>query len=194
MWHGILIPVFHCRLSYSVHTPPCATACINICVHFKDPIVPINVWWIMETLKHPAWTLGWVARLSQLAFLRESNLNFPWGKSQCDNTIVNKKNEKIKKWRQRFQTSGLKTGVVSHQRFYRTDRQIKSAGHASGAGQVPSRCVTHERTEDVWHCSLHLAWCPVDGEGSTHSLWDPVLRGEFCTFTYRTLSLKYSRY
>ena len=84
---------FQCRLSYRVRTPPCAIACINICVHVKDPVVHVRVWWIMETLKHPACTIDLVdygntetpgmhdrlgsAALSQLAFPGESNSNFP---------------------------------------------------------------------------------------------------------------------
>ena len=54
---------FRCRLSYGVRTPPCAIACIYIYVDVKDPVVHDGVRWIMETLKHPAYTLGWVARL-----------------------------------------------------------------------------------------------------------------------------------
>ena len=54
---------FQSRLSYGVRTPSCAIACINICVHVKDPVVHVRVRWIMETLKHPACTVGWVARL-----------------------------------------------------------------------------------------------------------------------------------
>ena len=54
---------FQCRLSYSVRTPPCAIACIYICTHAKDPVVHVRVRWIMETLKHLACTIGWVARL-----------------------------------------------------------------------------------------------------------------------------------
>ena len=54
---------FQCRLSHGVRTPPCATACIYICTHVKDPVVHIRVRWIMETLKHTACTVGWVARL-----------------------------------------------------------------------------------------------------------------------------------
>ena len=50
-------------LTVPVH-PPCAIACINICAHFKDPVVHVRVRWIMEMLKHPACTIGWVARLS----------------------------------------------------------------------------------------------------------------------------------
>ena len=46
----------------SVHNP-CAIACIYICVHVKDPVVHVRVRWIMDKLKHPACTVGWVARL-----------------------------------------------------------------------------------------------------------------------------------
>ena len=53
---------FQCRLSYGVCTPSCAIACINICAYVKDPVVHVRVQWIMETLKHPACTVGWVAR------------------------------------------------------------------------------------------------------------------------------------
>ena len=43
----------------------------------------------METLKHPAYTLGLgSAPLSQMAFPGESNPNFPWEKSHWDNTVV----------------------------------------------------------------------------------------------------------
>ena len=54
---------FQCRLSYGVRTPPCAIACIYICAHVKDPVVHVRVRWIIETLKHPACTVGWVERL-----------------------------------------------------------------------------------------------------------------------------------
>ena len=54
---------FQRRLSYGVQTPPCATACINICVHVKDPVVHVKVRWIMETREHPTCAIGWVARL-----------------------------------------------------------------------------------------------------------------------------------
>ena len=54
---------FHCRLSYGVHTPSCAMACIKLCAHVKDPVVHVRVWWIVETLKDPACTVGRVERL-----------------------------------------------------------------------------------------------------------------------------------
>ena len=54
---------FQCRLFHGVRTPPCAIACINICVHIKDPVVYVRFRWIMETLKHLACTVGWLARL-----------------------------------------------------------------------------------------------------------------------------------
>ena len=68
---------FQCRLSYGVRTPQCAIACVNIYAHVKDPEVHVRVRLIMETLKYPACTEGWVARLLQLAFPRESNQNIP---------------------------------------------------------------------------------------------------------------------
>ena len=54
---------FRCRFSYGLRTSPCAIACIYICAHVKDPVVHVRVRWIMETLKHPACTVRWVARL-----------------------------------------------------------------------------------------------------------------------------------
>ena len=50
-------------LRVSVHPRPCAVACTYIWAHVKDPVVHVRVRWIMETLKHPACTVGWVARL-----------------------------------------------------------------------------------------------------------------------------------
>ena len=63
--HRIFLPVATFSadsLSVSVH-PPCAIAYICIYAHVKDPVVHVRVLWIMETLKHPAYTVGWVARL-----------------------------------------------------------------------------------------------------------------------------------
>ena len=54
---------FQCRLFCGVRTPPCAIACSYVCAHVKDPAVHFRVRWIVETLKHPACTVGWVARL-----------------------------------------------------------------------------------------------------------------------------------
>ena len=54
---------FWCRLFHSVRKTPCATACIYICAHVKDPVVHVKVRWTMETLKRPACTVDWVARL-----------------------------------------------------------------------------------------------------------------------------------
>ena len=50
------------------YTPRMQIACINICAHVKDPVVHVRVRWNMETLKHPAYTVGWVARLSRSWF------------------------------------------------------------------------------------------------------------------------------
>ena len=55
---------FQCRLFYGVRTPPCATACINICAHVKDLVVHVRVRCVIEGLKHPVCPVGWIARLS----------------------------------------------------------------------------------------------------------------------------------
>ena len=34
---------FQCRDSYSVRTPLCATACINICTHVTEPVFHVRV-------------------------------------------------------------------------------------------------------------------------------------------------------
>ena len=81
---------FLCRLSYSVHTSLCAIACIYISPYVKDHVLHVRVWWILETLKHPACTVCCVARLLQLAFPKESYPIYPWEKSYCDNTAVKK--------------------------------------------------------------------------------------------------------
>ena len=67
----------------------CKYVCKNITyAHVKDPAVHVSVRWIMETLQiHMRHRLG---VLSQLAFLREGDPNFPWEKSQWDNTVVKK--------------------------------------------------------------------------------------------------------
>ena len=44
------------RLTFSVPTPPCAIACINICTQVKDPVVHVRIWWILATHKYPACT------------------------------------------------------------------------------------------------------------------------------------------
>ena len=74
---------FQCRLAYGVRTPPCPVACIYICAHSKDPVVHVRVRWAMKTLKHPASTVGWTARLCRSwLFPGESNPNFPLEKFQ----------------------------------------------------------------------------------------------------------------
>ena len=80
---------FQCRLSHSVRTRHWAIACINICAHVKDPVVHVRAKWIMETIKHPACTVGQTARLCR-SWLSpgKSNPNFPWEKSHWDNTVV----------------------------------------------------------------------------------------------------------
>ena len=70
---------FQWRRSYGVYTPPCAIACINnVCAHCKDLEVRVRVRWIMETLEHPACTVGWVAQLCRSWFSPgKANPKFP---------------------------------------------------------------------------------------------------------------------
>ena len=57
--------------------------------------IHVRVRWIMETLKTPSMHPRLCsATLSQLAFRRESNPNFPWKKCQWDNTVM-KRNPSI---------------------------------------------------------------------------------------------------
>ena len=63
-----------------VRTPPCANACINICAHVNDPVVHFRVRWIMDTLKHRASTVGWVAQLCRSLLSPEKQPEFPMGK------------------------------------------------------------------------------------------------------------------
>ena len=79
---------FQRRLFYSVRTFLCAVACLNSCAHIRDPVVHVRVQWIMETLKHPACSVSWVAWLLQLAFAGESNLNFSLDQSQWGDRVV----------------------------------------------------------------------------------------------------------
>ena len=54
---------FQCRLSYGVCIPSCAIAGTYICAYVKDSVVHVRARWIMETLKHPACTVGLVTQL-----------------------------------------------------------------------------------------------------------------------------------
>ena len=73
--------LFFRRLSYGVCT------CVNICVCIKGPVVRVKVLSIMETLKHPSCTVGWVARLFTAGFPHREQPN-SWEKSQWDNTVA----------------------------------------------------------------------------------------------------------
>ena len=72
-----------------IRTPLRAIACINIGAHVRDHIVRVRIRWVLEALKHPACTVGWVARLcrSWLSPGKE-HPNFSWEESNWDNTIV----------------------------------------------------------------------------------------------------------
>ena len=87
---------FQCRLPYSVCIPLCAIACINICAHIKDPGVHIRAQWIMETLKHPACTIGCIAQLCHnwLFLGRATQISHgrnPLGKHSCKKFLIEDK-------------------------------------------------------------------------------------------------------
>ena len=82
---------FQPRLSYGVHTPPCATGCINICTQVAAPVLRVRVRWIMETLKHPARTVGWVTRLCRSWLSPGKAIRFPMGKNPLGQYSCKKK-------------------------------------------------------------------------------------------------------
>ena len=86
---------FQCRLSYGVRTSPVCNHMHYICAHVEDPVVHVRVRWIMETLKHPACTVGWVAQLycswlSSRKATQISQVKNPIG----GNTVVKSKSKK----------------------------------------------------------------------------------------------------
>ena len=85
---------FQCRLSYGVRKPPCAIARNYVCAHVKDPVFHVRVRWIMETLKHPACTLGWVARLCRSWLSRGRQPEFPLGDIPLGQYSCKKKKKK----------------------------------------------------------------------------------------------------
>ena len=112
---------FQCRLFCGVRTPPCAIAFTNICAHVKDPVVHVRVQWIMETLKHPACTLCWIALLCR-SWLSpgEGNPNFPWEKSHWENVVVKSKKIKLKK----YYDPGVQYGITDNYDPYNSELYI----------------------------------------------------------------------
>ena len=103
-----------CRLSYVCPYTPCAIACISICAHVKHPVVHVRVRWIMETLKHPPYTVGWVARLCRnwLPWKKATRIS-RGNQSHWDNTVVKSK-EKVKSTQTTGTCPGLAQGVGLH--------------------------------------------------------------------------------
>ena len=83
---------FQCRFSYGVCTYPREIACINFCVHVRDPVVRVRVRWITEALKHSSCTVDWVARLchSWLSQGKATRISH-WRKFRWANTVVKSK-------------------------------------------------------------------------------------------------------
>ena len=87
-------------LRVSLH--PCAITCIDICAHVKDPVVHVKVRWIMETLKHPARTVGWVARLCRSWLSRGRQPEFPMGEIPVGQYSCNNNNNDNNKYKPTF--------------------------------------------------------------------------------------------
>ena len=87
---------FQCRLSYMHPYIPCAIACINICAHVKDPVVHVRVRWIMETLKHPAYTGGWVRDSVAAGFSQGKQPEFSMGEIPLGQYSCKSKSKKVK--------------------------------------------------------------------------------------------------
>ena len=62
--------IFSCRLSNDVHTPPCAIACINICVHDKGAEAHVGVDWIMENTETPSMHCSTMANIAILPLFK----------------------------------------------------------------------------------------------------------------------------
>ena len=72
-----------------LRTPRVQSQAFYVCAHVEDPVVQVRVRRIMKTPKHPACTVGWVARLWH-SWLSP---NFSREKSQWDSTVVKKRKE-----------------------------------------------------------------------------------------------------
>ena len=84
-----------CRLYYGLHTSSCAIPYINTCAHVKNPAVHVKIQWIMETLKHLVYTIGWVTQLCQSWLSPGKATQISNGKkSQWDNTVVKQQQQK----------------------------------------------------------------------------------------------------
>ena len=83
----------------------------------------------METLRHPACTVGWVARLCRSWLSSwESNPNFPWEKSQWDHTVVKTKRKKLKEQtRQKLRRQSSWQSVM-HAMLYSDPLQARTGG------------------------------------------------------------------
>ena len=88
---------FRCRLSYGVRTPPCAIASINIFAHVKDPVTHVRVRRVMDTLKHPARTVGWLARLCRSWLSSGRATRFSHGRNP-NGTIQFQHSEELSHW------------------------------------------------------------------------------------------------
>ena len=112
-----------------------------ICVHVNDPIAHVRVGWIMETLKHPACTLGWVVRLCQNWLSPGRQPKFPHRKNPIGTIHLFKKKKKKKK-------KGWSESVL----FIRSDTCLNHADcdleFCRRLTPADSRCLCQNKEED----------------------------------------------
>ena len=86
----------------------------------KDPVVHVRVRWTTETLKHPAYTVGWVARLCRSWLSSRKATRISHGRNSTGNNTVVKISikkciEKVRVWL--IQLSPEPSKATSSQRF-----------------------------------------------------------------------------
>ena len=96
------------RTLLGIHTSSCTIAYIYTCAHVKDPVVHVRVRWIMETLEHPACTLGWVARLCCSWLSPGKATRIFHGRNPVGTIQLLKKKKKVKKVKRKILHSVLK--------------------------------------------------------------------------------------
>ena len=80
--------------------------------HARDPVVYVRVRWVLETRKHPACTVGWVARLCRSCFSPGKASRVSHARTPIGTTVV-------KSFRKNRKAQSLHFGVVSSSPIYK---------------------------------------------------------------------------
>ena len=98
-----------------------------------------------ENIKHPAYTVGWVATLSQLAFPRESSLNLPWEKSRWTVQLLKSGLKRQQTNRRLAQTLNSKFCINSSTAKLVNHIHLKpfSPGETCDANEKGFQCIQH---------------------------------------------------